>query len=142
MATYVKRVCPKCNYILESYRRNYIAVAPPFTECPRCGTSVRLNHCNEWDLMPLGQKIAHVAVTVFTGILYAMVPIVVMIFLNFDPSFLSWVTENSEVRVLVLGLLLGEICVFYLLRKRIQESDERLADSEYRDKLRRLGLIK
>ena len=92
--------------------------------------------------MPLGQKNAHVAVTVFTGILYAMVPIVVMIFLNFDPSFLSWVTENSEVRVLVLGLLLGETCVFYLLRKRIQESDERLADSEYRDKLRRLGLSK
>ncbi|MFH1792147.1 MAG: hypothetical protein ABH819_00700 [Patescibacteria group bacterium] len=133
MGVYIKRSCPKCHFVLEGYTRNYIAIAKPFVVCPKCNTFVIFSNCNEWDLMGVLGKAKHVATAMYTGIIYAMIPI----FLT-----LIFEIEISEYLLIFTSLTLGEIFVFYQFNKRIQESKRRMESTKYKETLNELGLIK
>lgn len=126
MGVYIQRSCPNCHYRIEPYTRNYVAISSPIVECPQCKTSVRFSNRNEWELMTFFEKGTHFVATVFTGLIYAMIPVFIILVFELD---------LDEIATIAVSLISGELFAFYQLKGAILESKYRMKNSEYRKEL-------
>ena len=137
MAVYAKRSCPRCQQVIEGWTVDYRAIEPPFTQCSNCKLYIKLNHCNEWSLMKEGDKIIHILRTSYTGILYFGVPIfMVLLFTGLMEKY-----QNQFILIIITILIIANGISFYLLNKRISDSNERMRKPEYIKILKYLKLI-
>jgi len=143
MGVYATRKCPKCKYPLETLQRDYIAIGPPFTYCPRCGIPILLDHITEWDLMNLDGKLYHIIVHCWTCFFYGIGgAAIVLTFCFLGLAKLGMNPSTRNVLLLAIPCLLGGVVfVVYRFRLFIREigtSRQRMLDPEYSEELNRL----
>ena len=143
MGVYVTRKCPNCKCVLEAFKRDYIAIGPPFTCCPHCGFHVMLNHITEWDLMNWDKKLYYVSVECWTCFFYGIGgALVVSGFAALGLAKLGLSLSTRNVLLLTIPFLLGgAVFIVYHFRLFIREigaSRQRMLDPEYNEELNRL----
>ena len=148
MGIYVQRSCPKCKTILEGFTRDYRTIGPPFVECKACGTVVKLNHIEEWDMKDAVEKVGFILIRIWTNLFFSIFGLFVVLFyyqfvLDIDISS-GKRTENFLVialaSYLITFLIVSLISTPFVL-KRIRQSRIRTQDSEYIEKINRLGCL-
>jgi hypothetical protein len=128
------KTCPYCKYTLaETYK---IGIGKPFVECSNCKERVIDKDTTEWELKNIFQKICFLLVSLYTTVFYGIFPVLIYGLLVDKPS-------NS----MVLGIWFLSSCVLAVFTSRglveeINASNERMKDTDYRQVLRSMGLLK
>lgn len=141
----VKESCGACGETLLGWSLDYFAIAEPFVECPRCHRlNDRSSKAMEWALMPPARKRRMVRVAMWSGLTTGVVLWVIeaVLIQQFDPSFAHNPHPLTAAATVVAALAVGQAIYIFVLRRHIRESNRRLADPLYLDKLRKLGFVR
>ena len=148
MGIYVQRSCPKCKTILEGFTRNYRAIGHPFVECKACGTMVKLSHIEEWDMKDVVDKFGFILIHIGTNLFISVVGLVgVLIYYQFilDLDISSGERTDKFWLIALASYLLTLIIVSFIstprLIKEVRQSRKRTKESDYIEKLSRLGCL-
>jgi len=140
MSVYVNVKCHACGHSLSGgYAADYHVIGKPIVDCGQCGTVNRHDDkCTEWELMSPGRRTRWMFGILFQTILFAgfggFVLIAVMV-------ALAMITSE----ILAVGLFFCIVggALFYRysrIHALIDASKQRMADPNYRRKLRSAGL--
>lgn len=139
MGVFVTRKCPRCGNIFEHMEPSYVGVGRPFYGCGNCGTIVKVDHINEWDLMKLSVKAYHFLALTKTSLMYGIIPSLVYLFYAMiqgfeasDPIFLYF----WGVSFLVI-FLVGTVNLYLSIKR----SKERMSDKKYVEFLKENGFV-
>lgn len=138
MGIYIKRSCPHCETVIEPYTRSYRAIGPPFIQCPNCGHLLRQDHVNEWALMYVPGKLAHIGIHFYTCIFWSfffVIPFAVLYEMGKDVS--------DSLALLSWGAGFLVVCAIRSLSliREIKQSNQRLTSPSYRAQLKQLGFF-
>jgi hypothetical protein len=135
--TLVSRSCPYCDGTLDTTSATHFDLGSPLQVCPQCGRAVKVDHTNEWELIPAADKVFLFLRNLFRAVLLGA--LVGLVTYGVGLSFHDWnvnakwlsVAAGGAVAVLVTLLSWGRLI------GRIQKSRQRMANPTYR---RGLGL--
>ena len=146
MAAYVTRKCPKCGFVIEGFVKDYVAIGPPFLECPNCNTTILLSHIQEWDLKNFWQKLYFITAVCYTCLLWSVVAPMLILFLG---SYLARESKEFPHYMVVIMLISYPVTLIILsliattgLSENIRESRERMKNAAYLEKLKELGFLR
>ena len=128
------KTCPYCKYTLaETYT---IGIGKPFVECSNCKERIIDKDATEWELKNIFQKIFFLFVSLYTAVIFGVLPV-----------FIYGLSVDKPSNSMVLGIWFLSSCVLALFTGRglveeINASNERMKDTEYRQVLRSMGLLK
>ncbi|MEJ8553256.1 hypothetical protein [Tepidibacter sp. Z1-5] len=137
MSTYVKRKCGNCGYNIEGWTRDYRAIGEPVTICPNCKSYIKLSHQKEWKMMSLIEQISWI-ISPISNLMYGIMTWLTIYVLG--AQILKIPLFEDEIMYLI-SFLLGVLLRSILLYIRINQSNERMNDSEYRRFLREVNGI-
>lgn len=150
MAIYSNYYCPKCGKNMEyGIPKGAKGIGEPFRICPNCNSYILLTDLfNEWEIMTDKQKNEMKRRAVYTavqlgGLLSGFGSFIALG--QFFPAFLkqsSITITSSCVFFFIVGSLVHYHFVKRGLDKEIDKSNERMNNSEYRNTLQKLGLIR
>jgi hypothetical protein len=132
--TFVTRKCPRCGHVFDDSVLDYISLGPPFWTCPKCGLEVRVDHMNEWALVAPEARLKYYFSAM--GGLLSILCAVIGIF-----TVIAGAAKSDGFEMVVFGLLLVAGSLIWAtiglnrLSKAIAESDRRMADPKYRQRL-------
>ncbi len=142
---YVTRKCRNCGCVLEAFERDYIALGPPFVDCPKCGTTVLLSHIQEWNLKSFLSKVYFIFVHCYTCLFWSLLgPLLIwgaIYLLGLWREFPDYIFGVITLLSYLVTLIAVSAMRTSSLVKEIKQSQERMQDREYLEKLRRLGLL-
>lgn len=145
MGVYVTRKCPQCKRAIESMVRDYVAIGPPFVECPSCRATIMLDHVNEWDMKDFGSKAYFIFVHSYTCLFWSFGMTILPCFLILIPAIkvrLKHVPNGTLWLCVGAWACISAIAVstFYTksLLREIRESKQRMKDPAYADRLNRV----
>jgi hypothetical protein len=141
--TFVRRSCPYCDCTLDTTSATYFDLGSPLQVCPQCGRAVRVDHINEWELIPAADKVwlflRKLFWPVLLGVLVGFVTYVAGVHC-FQPDFrynegfhdcsgnVKWLSTGAGAAVAVVVTVLS----WWRLVGRINESRRRMANPTYR----------
>ena len=134
MAISIKK-CPHCGV---AWSRNYsISIGSPLVDCSNCDNTFIDPHVNEWELKSPLSKAAYLGVIVWTSILVAMAPLLLLIVVLGEKG-----AEAYAVPVIVISFCVAFMRNSIVNGKHIGISIERMKNPEYRKRLVLAGLLK
>lgn len=134
MAISIKK-CPHCGI---SWSQNYsISIGSPLVECSNCNDTFIDSHINEWELKSPISKAAYLGVIVWTSVLIATVPVVLLVLTLGEDG-----AEPYAVPVAVVSFCFAFMRNAIVNGKHIGISIERMKNPEYRKRLIHAGLLK
>lgn len=156
MPPYVKRTCAKCNNVLENWTPNYITFGNPLIKCSKCGTIIKLDHVNEWELMSFWQKLIYIKAMIGTIFIYTAGSIIVWaaicvyIFNREDLLIQKNISEYSN--ILPYFTPITYLIIFFVLiisitykiikfKHALKESRIRMQNQEYRNIFINYGIL-
>ena len=136
------KTCPHCK---RTYTETYtIDIGQPFRECVDCKGIVIDRDVTEWELKNVFQKIFYFVAVAFSSVMIGFIGGMILAVLKAydvidvlgprDENFLS-ISMFFAVVIFLYGTTVT-------LKNDIKESNKRMRDPNYRDKLRRMGLLK
>ena len=139
MPMYSVKWCPRCKAVLET-GPDQRGIAPPIAICGNCGQHIIDETNTEWQLKSPVGKLWYMFLSIFTaallGILVPMVGVAL--------KFLGDVKFNAEKHFILLwaaGSLVILLWLIYKTVSEVNESNERMKDEKYRQKLKEVGLL-
>lgn len=137
--------CPHCGKRYYS-GQPYVAIQSPFIDCTHCKQEFIDTNCMEWDLKLKHEQTAYWSSVVLSSLMYGLFLSIVTITLahyleifgfsmNDDFSFIKFLWLVPPFSVLLFAYS------FFMTKKLISLSRERMRSDNYRHKLRRHGIL-
>lgn len=151
MAIYVTRKCPKCKYSFERMALDWIAFGDPRIKCPRCGQIVVFKNIKEWKLrhplMRFWIIVRHYTfhnIAYTSGLVMLFFLLLALILSLFGKSINEVIQEENSIFFwTTISIIVFVIVAIYRHKgfiKEIRESNERMKNLEYAEKMKSISL--
>lgn len=139
MAMTVIKKCSKCLTVFETGTDSR-GIGVPYKVCKNCGTYIIDKDDTEWELKNLFEKIWYLFILVWTSILFGLLAPLIFVFLREYQEI--QITDNALLWMWFSFSLLLLCWLFYKHSVEIRESKVRMENIDYREILKKLGLLK
>ena len=129
----VKRFCPHCKIPIGD-DGNYIDLGNPLGVCGLCKRQFIRAHVTEWQLKSIWSKTYYTFIMLYTSIFWGSIP--------FGVTQYFWKDIELAVIIYIISVLCLAILLLCRLTKDVAESNRRIEDPIYRERLRQAGLLR
>ena len=134
--------CPHCRKTYE-FGVDQRGIGSSLIRCPSCNDYIIDKDNKEWELMDPVERVIHFFIMSYSTILYAIIPAGIILLAD---SLIGFMPELPGLWSLYVPYLIGLVIMILLsiwgINEQIRESNLRMKDPEYRELLKRAGLLK